>query len=121
GASAVKRFHRAFPTLSSQLVDLDRLSLDEALDDADLVIVHEWNPHSLIERIGRHKNRGGTYTLLFHDTHHRSVTDVESMAAYRLQHYDGVLAFGEVIRERYISLGWSRRAWTWHEAADTRT
>jgi spore maturation protein CgeB len=32
-----------------------------------------------------------------------------------------VLAFGEVVRERYLTLGWSRRAWTWHEAADTRT
>jgi spore maturation protein CgeB len=121
GESAVKRFHHAFPTLTSQPVDLDRLSLDQALDGADLVIVHEWNPHALIERIGRHKHQGGTYTLLFHDTHHRSVTEVESMAAYDLQHYDGVLAFGEVIRERYMARGWSRRAWTWHEAADTRT
>jgi spore maturation protein CgeB len=41
------------------------------------------------------------------------------MAAYDLEHYDGVLAFGEVIRERYVSRGWARRAWTWHEAADT--
>jgi spore maturation protein CgeB len=121
GAPAVERFHQAFPTLTSDVVDLDRLSLDEALDDTDLVIVHEWNPHALIERIGRHKRQGGTYTLLFHDTHHRSVTDVASMSAYDLQHYDGVLAFGEVIRERYVARGWSRRAWTWHEAADTRT
>jgi len=121
GESAVQRFHLHFPTLTSRLVDLDQLSLDEALDDADLVIVHEWNPHTLIERIGRHKSQGGAYILLFHDTHHRSVTDVDSMAAYDLQHYDGVLAFGEVIRERYMALGWSRRAWTWHEAADSRT
>jgi spore maturation protein CgeB len=42
------------------------------------------------------------------------------MKAYDLQHYDGVLAFGEVIRERYLALGWARRAWTWHEAADVR-
>jgi spore maturation protein CgeB len=121
GEPALARFHQAFPTLTSQLVDLDQLPLDQALDGAELVIVHEWNPHALIERIGRHKSQGGTYTLLFHDTHHRSVTAAESMAAYDLQHYDGVLAFGEVIRERYVALGWSRRAWTWHEAADTRT
>jgi spore maturation protein CgeB len=120
GASAVARFHHAFPRLTSQLVDLHQLPLDEALDGADVVIVHEWNPHTLVERIGRHKSQGGTYTLLFHDTHHRSVTDVGSMSAYNLEHYDGVLAFGEVIRQRYIALGWSRRAWTWHEAADTR-
>src|SRR5207249_7721556 len=28
-------------------------------------------------------------------------------------------AFGEVIRELYVRRGWARRAWTWHEAADT--
>jgi len=27
---------------------------------------------------------------------------------------------GEVIRQLYISRGWSHRAWIWHEAADTR-
>jgi spore maturation protein CgeB len=42
------------------------------------------------------------------------------MASYDLDAYDGVLAFGEVIRERYVAQGWARRAWTWHEAADTR-
>jgi spore maturation protein CgeB len=121
GLDAVDRFHQAFPSLQPHVVDLARLSLDEALDGADLVIVHEWNPDWLVERIGLHKSRGGRYALLFHDTHHRSVTDVEAMASYRLEHYDGVLAFGEVIRERYVAQGWSRRAWTWHEAADVRT
>ena len=42
------------------------------------------------------------------------------MSAYQLEGYDGVLAFGEAVREIYIARGWSRRAWTWHEAADTR-
>jgi spore maturation protein CgeB len=121
GLDAVDRFHQAFPSLQPHVVDLQRLSLDEALDGADLVIVHEWNPHWLVERIGLHKSRGGRYALLFHDTHHRSVTDVGAMAGYHLEHYDGVLAFGEVIRERYVAQGWSRRAWTWHEAADVRT
>ena len=42
------------------------------------------------------------------------------MARYDLTHYDGVLAFGCVIRDLYLQNGWTRRAWTWHEAADTR-
>ena len=42
------------------------------------------------------------------------------MAAYDLTHYDGVLAFGSVIRDLYLREGWTKRAWTWHEAADTR-
>ncbi|HEY0337687.1 MAG TPA: glycosyltransferase [Burkholderiales bacterium] len=42
------------------------------------------------------------------------------MAAYRLEHYDGVLAFGKVISDLYDRRGWAKRVWTWHEAADTR-
>ena len=61
----------------------------------------------------------GGYRLLFHDTHHRSVSDRSSMAAYDLSNYDGVLAFGNVIRDVYLTEGWTQRAWTWHEAADT--
>src|SRR5690606_35418080 len=53
-------------------------------------------------------------------THHRSVSDRDGLASYGMERYDGVLAFGEVIRELYEKAGWSRRAWTWHEAADTR-
>jgi spore maturation protein CgeB len=120
GPPAIARFHRAFPTLASQVVDLDELALDAALDGADVVLVHEWSSHRLVEAIGRHRVRSHPYVLLFHDTHHRSVTDTAEMARYDLQHYDGVLAFGEVIRESYVSRGWARRAWTWHEAADTR-
>jgi spore maturation protein CgeB len=121
GPDAVERFHIAFPRLRPVVADLTELDLDEALDGADLVLVHEWNPHALVEAIGRHHARGGRYTLLFHDTHHRSVTDEPAMARYALDAYDGVLAFGEVIRERYLSKGWAHRAWTWHEAADIRT
>ena len=120
GQAALDGFHGAFPRLRPQVVDFATLPLDEILDDVDLVLVHEWTPPALVKRIGLHKVRTGGYTLLFHDTHHRSVSDVEAMSRYCLEHYDGVLAFGDVIRERYVTLGWSRQAWTWHEAADTR-
>ncbi|WP_317175585.1 CgeB family protein [Pontibacter beigongshangensis] len=30
-----------------------------------------------------------------------------------------MLAFGQVIRDLYLQEGWTSRAWTWHEAADT--
>jgi spore maturation protein CgeB len=42
------------------------------------------------------------------------------MARYDLSEYDGVLAYGKVLRDIYLDRGWARRAWTWHEAADTR-
>jgi spore maturation protein CgeB len=99
---------------------VDALDLDAALDGAHVVLVHEWNDPALVERIGRHRATAGRYVLLFHDTHHRSVTAEAAMSGYDLQHYDGVLAFGEVIRDRYTRMGWARRAWTWHEAADMR-
>ncbi len=84
------------------------------------MIVHEWNDHQLVRRIGEHRDRVGGYRLLFHDTHHRSVSDRSSMVAYDLSNYDGVLAFGNVIRDIYLTEGWTQHAWTWHEAADTR-
>ena len=109
-----------YPRLHSHRYDPAALDLDEALDGADVVLVHEWNEPAIVEQIGRRKAAGARFQLLFHDTHHRSVTDPVAMAAYDLDAYDGVLAFGEVIRERYVERGWAKRAWTWHEAADPR-
>jgi spore maturation protein CgeB len=56
--------------------------------------------------------------LLFHDTHHRAVSAPEELAQFDLDGFDGVLAFGEVLRQIYRKLGWADRAFTWHEAAD---
>ena len=120
GYQPIDEFKAAYPGLSSKRYQLARLDLDKALYDADLVIVHEWNDHELVRHIGEHHKYTGSYKLLFHDTHHRSVTDSESMSNYDLSNYDGVLAFGSVIRDLYISKGWAKQAWTWHEAADIR-
>jgi spore maturation protein CgeB len=120
GTPAIARFHRAYPSLTSRRYRVDKLDLDQELEGADLVLVHEWNDHALVEAVGRHRALMGGYHLLFHDTHHRSITAPEAMAAYQLQHYDGVLAFGDVVRCRYLDAGWTNQAWTWHEAADVR-
>jgi spore maturation protein CgeB len=94
--------------------------LDRALHRADLVIVHEWNSPDLIGRIGRRRSKGAPFTLFFHDTHHRAVTAPNELAGCDLDGFDGVLVFGEVLRQIYLRLGWANRAFTWHEAADTR-
>lgn len=120
GYAALLEFEAAFPELQSTRYAEDTLELDEVLHDADLVIVHEWNSHSLVAAIGRHRIQSGNYQLLFHDTHHRTVSAPEQLGALELDGYDGVLAFGSVIRELYRERGWANRAWTWHEAADTR-
>jgi spore maturation protein CgeB len=120
GSEAISEFHEAYPELRSVFYDEATLDLNLVLDDADVVIVHEWNPHHLVARIGQHRATHGRYQLLFHDTHHRSLSDSNAMEAYDLRHFDGVLAYGNIIRDSYLRNGWARRAWTWHEAADTR-
>ena len=91
-----------------------------ACDGADLVIVHEWNEPALVAAVGRGARGGAArFTLLFHDTHHRAVSDPEAMRAFDLDGYDGVLAFGETLAEVYRGWGWGDRVFVWHEAADT--
>jgi spore maturation protein CgeB len=119
GEEALHETATVYPSLAVVRYE-EQASLDALLADADVVLVHEWTSHDVVRRIGRHRAAGGGYTLLFHDTHHRSVSDASAISQYDLDHYDGVLAFGEVIRERYLANGWTRRAWTWHEAADIR-
>lgn len=119
GESPVEEFRAAYPLLRSQQYRPDTLDLNEALDGADVVIVHEWNDHAVVKRIGEHR-AANRYHLLFHDTHHRAVTDRQSMSRYDLRNYDGVLAYGAVLTDLYLHYGWAKRAWTWHEAADIR-
>lgn len=120
GEAPLREFRQAYPQLGSVRYDPETLEPEAVLERADLAIVHEWNDPALVARLGAYRASHGHLRLLFHDTHHRAVTDPESMAAYDLGHYDGVLAFGEVLRELYLGRGWAARAWTWHEAADTR-
>ena len=119
GGSPLAGFESAYPLLRTNFYDLDTLDLDETLDGADVVIVHEWNDHELVRVVGEHR-ASHDYRLYFHDTHHRSVTDPDAMAGYDLSNYDAVLAYGGVIRDLYREKGWAGAAWTWHEAADTR-
>jgi spore maturation protein CgeB len=119
GDKAVEEFYNYYPQLKTNFYNQKNLQLDKILSDADLVIVHEWNEHSLVESIGEAKKRH-KFKLLFHDTHHRAVSEREAMQQYDLSNYDGVLAYGEVIRNIYLQEKWTAKAWTWHEAADTR-
>jgi len=93
---------------------------EAALDGADAVIVHEWNDPALVAAVGRMRRRGARFALLFHDTHHRAVSDPEAIRTFDLDGYDGVLAFGATLAEVYRRWGWGDRVHIWHEAADTR-
>jgi len=120
GESPIAEFHQRYPNLRSTRYRLEELDLSEALAGADLVIVHEWNEHELVRRVGKRRKEHGGYRLFFHDTHHRAITSPAQMQGYDLSNYDGVLAYGEGLRKIYVQRDWARRAWTWHEAADTR-
>jgi spore maturation protein CgeB len=96
------------------------LDLPTRLAGVDAVVVHEWTPPGVVAAIGKYRRDVGGFNLLFHDTHHRVVSEPEKMSRFDISGYDGVLAFGEVLRRAYIKLGWpADRVFTWHEAADT--
>lgn len=119
GEAGLDAFRQAYPELAPR--DYTPLAhLDQLVDGADLVIVHEWNDPDLVTRLGSLRRMGAPFTLLFHDTHHRAVSEPEAMQAYDLDGYDGVLAFGETLSQVYRGWGWGDRVWTWHEAADLR-
>jgi spore maturation protein CgeB len=117
GDAGLDPYRTRYPELRSATYAPDG-DLAPLVDGADLVIVHEWNDPRIVAEIGRLRSQAN-FLLLFHDTHHRAVSAPHEMQAYDLQHYDGVLAFGETLSEVYRSWGW-RNVWTWHEAADTR-
>jgi len=117
GEEKLDELQNYYPGLQTNFYQVATIDLDVVLRDADLVLVHEWNDHELVKRIGEHRVNN-QYKLIFHDTHHRAVTEKASVAAYDLRHYDGVLAFGEVVKNIYLQEAWTKNAWTWHEAAD---
>ncbi len=119
GRAPLARFRAVYPGLRSVRYDPARFNVERAVAGADLVVVHEWNDPDLIARLGAARRRR-EFVLLFHDTHHRLVTSRAAIRACDFTHFDGVLAYGEVLRRLYLAERLVARAWTWHEAADTR-
>ncbi len=116
GPAALDGWRAHYPELASR-----RLAAggDLKLDGADVVIVHEWTEPALVGRLGALRRAGAPWLLLFHDTHHRAVSDPAAMRAFDLSGYDAVLAFGEALAAVYRGWGWAGRVFVWHEAADT--
>jgi spore maturation protein CgeB len=119
GEEGLEPYRSAYSELSSTRFG-KKPDLAAMTEGADVVIVHEWNDHDLVAKLGTLRARGGRFLLLFHDTHHRAVSEPKAMQAYDLSAYDGVLAFGETLSEVYRGWGWGDRVFTWHEAADIR-
>ncbi|MBA3913923.1 MAG: glycosyltransferase, partial [Acidobacteriales bacterium] len=120
GEQAEADFHAAFPELDIRPYETDgRLEafLELELREADLVVVHEWTPPELSEKVLDLRDRSG-FLAVFLDTHHRAYTSPEQILRFPLSRFDGVLAFGKAIRTIYRDGFGVQRVWTFHEAAD---
>jgi spore maturation protein CgeB len=117
GPAGLAAFRDAYPDLEAKTYARIGPAV-EACHDADLVIVHEWSDPALVAALGRARRNGGRFLLLFHDTHHRAVSDPDAIRAFDLDGYDGVLAFGEALAAVYRDWGWGDQVFVWHEAAD---
>lgn len=120
GPNAQFEFERVFPTLQVRTFMADRLDVAAALRDADVVLVHEGTDPELVRRISHCRRDRRAQVRLFHDSHHRALTDPHAMTRYDLSGFDGVLAFGSLLAQLYERRAWSTRAFVWHEAADVR-
>ena len=104
GRAALDAWRAAYPELAGRVRVYAPGALDpaEALDGADVALVHEWNEPAVVAALGAERARRPSLRLLFHDTHHRAATQPTEMARYELSRYDGVLAFGAVLRDLYL-------------------
>ena len=118
GEDGLTPFRGAYPNLHATDYAADA-EVGILCDGADVVIVHEWNAPALVARIGALRRSGGPFTLLFHDTHHRAVSEPDAIRAFDLNGYDGILAFGDTLAAVYRQWGWGHQVFVWHEAADT--
>lgn len=127
GTAALDAFYDAYPNLRSRIYSQENLDMEEVAANSDVIVIHEWNEPWLVNGFGELRNRlqaGGNhdldFCLLFHDTHHRAISDPSWLHRFRLDCYDGILAFGEILTDLYRKHGWNQIVWTWHEAADTQ-
>jgi spore maturation protein CgeB len=120
GQAAVVAFATRFPTLRSRRYRPGGPDLDRALAGADVVLVHEWTDAALVAAIGAHRAKSAHYRLLYHDTHHRAVSDRRAWEALDLGGYDAVLVSGSALATVYRRRPAATPVHVWHEAADTR-
>ncbi|MHB1161207.1 MAG: CgeB family protein [Chloroflexota bacterium] len=88
------------------------------LGQVDVCLVHEWNPPHLVRAIGETAARLGVVSL-FHDTHHRALTEPQRLREMGLDAYSAVLAYGPTIADIYRSATDGPEVLVFHEGADT--
>ena len=123
GEASLQQFAALYPDLSVVTYPCkevsDTKSWRERLRGTDVVMLHEWNPPALAHTLLQLRDELD-FKLLFHDTHHRASSSPESLRLFRIDRFDGVLAFGEALRSIYRDRMNIQNVWTLHESADTR-
>ena len=122
GALPIVDFARTFEDLRIRTYGTTtnlKEEVESLVRSADLVLVHEFNEPELVNAVADVRAEQGDFVALFHDTHHRAVTEPDALARFNLAGYDGVLAYGDVLAEVYRHTHGIPRVWTFHEAADT--
>ena len=118
GESSLQRFDEFYPEIIVQQFSGDAEDLRSALADFQIAIVHEWHSPQMVETLLALRDSLGL-RMLFHDTHHRASSCPEQIRKLQVGRFDGVLAFGEALREIYLRKFEIKNVWTLHEAADT--
>ncbi len=121
GTKEIERFHAIYPDLDirpyAEGEGLKEFLLAE-LKDIDILLVHEWNDPAVVDLLLSIRDRYKSCAL-FHDTHHRASSTPEALQKLQVGRFDGVLAFGESLRQIYCRQWGIEKVWTLHEAADT--
>jgi spore maturation protein CgeB len=120
GRQSIDNFVRTYPDINLKTYNSEQSGggWRERLKDKEVVILHEWSTPALAQHLLTLRDELG-FRLLFHDTHHRASSSPEQIQQYGLDRFDGVLAFGETLRNIYRERFGIRNSWTLHEAADT--
>ena len=122
GSRSIEQFHAVYPDLSihpypcSAVADQDALRV--LLQNTEIVIVHEWNPPTLVQTLLSLRDEL-RFRLVFHDTHHRASSTPEQIRLFAIDRFDAVLVFGESLAGIYRDKFHKQRVWVLHEAADT--
>ena len=123
GEASLGQFQALYPDLEAATYEsaraADPTDWRKRLHGTEVVILHEWNPPELAHTLLDLRDELG-FKLLFHDTHHRASSSPESIRLFGIDRFDGVMAFGEALRNVYRERFGMPNVWTLHEAADTR-
>jgi len=122
GNGSIAQFQGVYPDLQIRTYTVNAVDRPEnwrgLLSEVDVVIVHEWNSPALANAL-LELRKVQQYRIIFHDTHHRASSTPEQIRLFGVDRFDGVVVFGEVLREIYRDRFGMAKVWTLHEAADT--